>query len=54
MMRRSSRQHVKFSVLLFVAGVVAITAMPALASGHIPVNRKHECRTNFPHRHTAL
>ena len=33
MIRRSSRQHVKVPVLVFVAGLVAITPVRAFASG---------------------
>jgi len=33
MVRRSSHQYAKIPVLLFIAGLVAMTAMPALASG---------------------
>jgi hypothetical protein len=33
MIRRSSQQYAKIPVLVFIAGLVAITAMPALASG---------------------
>lgn len=33
MIRRNSHQYAKVPVLVFIAGLVAITAMPALASG---------------------
>ena len=33
MIRRSARQQVKVPVLVFVAGLVAITTMPAFGSG---------------------